>query len=219
MERFFLIQLNQIAISMEAIFNSQGVWGVLTRFVLNLIFLIILIRLLYFRYTKKEKFMFTFFLIGITVFFICWMLKDIKIEIGMGLGLFAIFSILRFRTRNFSVKDMAYTFTTIGISVINSINNADFPIIGFLIINTIIALSVFILEEHLKKNMFCKYSIFYDNLDLLKPGSNHKLIKDLNSKTGLDIIKARIINIDFKREIAELEIYFKEDKCSGKQNQ
>jgi hypothetical protein len=195
---------------MENLFNGSTVWGVLLRFVMNLVFLIILIRLLYFRYSKKENFMFTFFLIGITVFFICSMLKDTKIQIGMGLGLFAVFSILRFRTRNFSVKDMAYTFTTIGISVINSVNMMGFPILGFIIINLLIVLSVFILEEHLKKNMFSKYSIFYDNLELLKPGNNHKLIKDIAGKTGQNIIKIRIRYIDFKRDIAQLEVYFKE---------
>jgi hypothetical protein len=137
------------------------------------------------------------------------MLKDTEIQIGMGLGLFAIFSILRFRTRNFSVKDMAYTFTSIGISVINSVNLKDFPIIGFLIINLVIVASVFIMEEYLKKNMFNKYSIYYGNLDLLKPGSNHKLIKDLSSKTGLDIFRVKILNIDFTREIAHLEIYYR----------
>lgn len=193
---------------MENLFNGNTVWAVLIRFAGNLLILFLLIKVLYFRYSKKEQFMFTFFLIGISVFFICSMLKDIRIELGMGLGLFAIFSILRFRTRNFSVKDMAYTFTTIGISVINSV--AEFPVIGLIIINMIIILSVFVLEEHLKQNMFCKYSVSYDNLDLLKPGSNHKLIKDLSSKTGLDIMKVKICNIDFKREIAELEIFFKE---------
>jgi hypothetical protein len=195
---------------MENLFHSVTVWGVLVRFVFNFAFLFILIRLLYFRYSKKEKFLFTFFLIGISVFFICSMLKNIAIDIGVGLGLFAIFSILRFRTRNFSVKDMAYTFTTIGISVINSINEKDFPLVGFLIINVIIIASTFILEEYLVKNMFSKYSIYYGNLGLLKPGSNGKLIKDLSARTGLDITKVRIRNIDFTREVAHLDIYYKE---------
>ncbi|TFG44488.1 MAG: DUF4956 domain-containing protein [Bacteroidia bacterium] len=195
---------------MENLFHSQAVWGILIRFVLNLISLLILVRILYFRYSKKEKFMFTFFLMGITVFFICAMLKNITIGIGMGFGLFAIFSILRFRTRNFSVKDMAYIFTTIGISVINSVNMMEVPIIGYLIINFIIILSVFILEEHLKKNMFSKYSISYDNLDLLKPGSNNKLIKDLSFRTGHSIIKVKIRNIDLKKDVAKLDVYFKE---------
>jgi hypothetical protein len=195
---------------MENIFHSQSMWGILIRFTMNLSFLLILIQILYFRYSKKEKFMFTFFLIGIIVFFICAMLKNINIQIGMGFGLFAIFSILRFRTRNFSVKDMAYIFTTIGISVINSVNMQEVPIIGYLVINFIIVLSVFILEEHLKKNQFSKYAILYDNLDLLKPGSNHKLIKDLSNRTGLNILRVKIRNIDLKRNVAELDVYFKE---------
>lgn len=195
---------------MENLFHSPTVWSILIRFVMNLVFLLILIRLLYFRYSKKEKFMFTFFLIGITVFFICAMLKDITIGVGMGFGLFAIFSILRFRTRNFSVKDMSYIFTTIGISVINSVNMMEVPIIGYLIINFIIVLSVFILEEHLKTNMFSKYSILYDDLDLLKPGNNQKLIKDLSARTGFKILSVKIRNINLKKNIAELDVFFKE---------
>lgn len=195
---------------MENIFHSQTIWGILIRFIMNLSFLLILIQILYFRYSKKEKFMFTFFLIGIIVFFICALLKDIGMGLGLGFGLFAIFSILRFRTRNFSVKDMAYIFTTIGISVINSMNMQEVPIFGYLIINFIIVLSVFILEEHLKRNMFSKYSILYDNLELLKPGNNRKLLKDLSSRTGLNILWIKIRNIDLKRNIAELDVYFKE---------
>jgi len=195
---------------MDELFHGNNVWSLLIRFVMNLVFLFILIKLLYFRYTKKEKFLFTFFLIGITVFFICSMLKDINMQIGMGLGLFAIFSILRFRTRNFSVKDMAYIFTSIGISVINSVNTPSIPFIGFFIINSIIVLVALILEEYLKNNSFSKYSIFYDKIELLKPGNNNKLIKDLSSRTGFNIIKVKIRYIDLKRNIAELDVFYKE---------
>ena len=180
------------------------------RFAITLIFLFILIRIIYFRYTKKEKFLFTFFLIGIIVFFICIMLKEVNIAVGMGLGLFAIFSILRFRTRNFSLKDMAYIFTVIGISVINSVNMPDFPLYGFLIINFIIVISAFVLEEFMRKNSFEKQSVVYDELELLKPANKHKLIKDLSTRTGLDIIRIKILNIDFKKETSQLEIYYKE---------
>jgi hypothetical protein len=195
---------------MDALFHGNSLLSLLIRFVVNLIFLFILIKLLYFRYTKKEKFLFTFFLIGVTVFFICSILKDITIDIGIGLGLFAIFTILRFRTRNFSVKDMAYIFTTIGISVINSVNTQSINFIGFCIINAIIILTAFILEEYLKNNSFCKYSIFYDNLDLLKPSSRNKLMKDLSFRLGHNILKINIRNIDLKRKIAQLDVFYKE---------
>ncbi len=137
---------------MENLFNSMSIGGVLIRFALDMIVLFILIRSLYFRYSKKENFLFTFFLIGIIVFFVCSMMKTIDIGIGMGFGLFAIFSILRFRTRNFSIKDMAYIFTTIGVSVVNSLSMPKYPIVGVIIINIIVMLAVFILEEYLKMN-------------------------------------------------------------------
>ena len=195
---------------MEQLFNSANVWGILMRFVITLIFLFILVGIIYFRYSKKEKFLFTFFLIGIIVFFICSMLKGVDIAIGMGLGLFAIFTILRFRTRNFSLKDMAYIFTVIGISVINSVNMPDFPLYGFLIINSIIVLSAFVLEEVVAKNGFDKHSIYYDNLELLKPGNKHKLIKDLSARTGQNIIRVKIRYVDYKKGISQIEIYYKE---------
>jgi hypothetical protein len=195
---------------MEQLFNGPTVWGILIRFAITLAFLFVLIAVIYFRYSKKEKFLFTFFLIGIIVFFICSMLKGVDIAIGMGLGLFAIFTILRFRTRNFSLKDMAYIFTVIGISVINSVSMPDFPFFGFLIINSIIVLAAFVLEEVIRKNSFAKQSIIYDELELLKPGNKHKLLKDLSSRTGQTILKIKILKVDFKRETAVLEIYYKE---------
>ncbi len=191
-------------------YNSLSIWGILMRFGVNMVFLFILIRFIYFRYSKKEKFLFTFFLIGITVFFICSMLRKVEINVGIGLGLFAIFAILRFRTRNFSTKDMAYIFATIGVSVINSLSMTDFPFVGFLIINVIIVLSTFLLEEFLRKNSFNSHTIIYDNLNLLKPGSKNKLLKDLSSRTGLKILKVKIRSINFKRDTAELDIFFKE---------
>jgi hypothetical protein len=192
-------------------YSALSVWGILMRFGVNLFFLFILIRLIYFRYSKKEKFLFTFFLIGITVYFICAMLRKVEINVGIGLGLFAIFGILRFRTRNFSTKDMAYIFATIGLSVINSLSMVDFPFYGFLIINVIIVLSAFTLEEFLRKNSFSSHCIVYNDINLLKPGNRNKLLKDISGKTGLEIRRVRVIKVDFKRDFADLEIYFKDD--------
>jgi hypothetical protein len=147
---------------------------------------------------------------GIMIFFIGAMLNAVFIEIGMAVGLFAIFTILRLRTRNFSVKDMAYIFTTIGISVINSLKLVGFPLLGVLIINAIIIISAFILEEFLVKNKSETHSIIYDNLGLLKPDKNQKLLKDISARTGKVILRIKIRRIDYKREVALLDIFYKD---------
>ena len=190
--------------------NNPDFFGILLRFVINIVFLIILIRGIYFRYSKKEKFLFTFFLMGITVFFITSMLKSVFIEFGMAVGLFAVFAILRFRTRNFSLKDMSYIFTTIGISVINSLKLVGFPVLGVIIFNILIVISAIILEEFSLRNNTITHSINFDNLELLKSAKQQKILKELSDLTGKEIIRYKIRNIDYKEKVACLDIAYKE---------
>jgi hypothetical protein len=180
------------------------------QFGINLVFLFIYVRLVYFRYSKKEKYVFSFFLMGIMIFFIGSMLKAVYIEIGIGFALFGIFTILRFRSKSFSIKDMAYMFTTIGVSLINSLKLAGFPYLGIFIFNAIIIISAIILEEFIAKNKSDTHCIVYENLELLKPDKYQRLLKDISVLTGKEILRVKIRRIDYKREVALLDIYFRD---------
>jgi hypothetical protein len=190
--------------------NNPDFFGILLRFVINVVFLIILIRGIYFRYTKKEKFLFTFFLMGITVFFITSMLKSVFIEFGMAIGLFAIFAILRFRTINFGLKDMSYIFTTIGISVINSLKLTGFPVLGVIIFNILIMISAIILEEFTIKNRSETYTIVFEDLELLKTAKKQKILKEISELTGKDILRIKIRKINYKKKVAFLDISYRD---------
>jgi len=189
--------------------NNPNFLGIMLRFGINLIFLFILNWFVYYRYNKKEKFLFTFFLMGIMVFFICSMLGTVLLDISFAFGLFAIFAILRFRTRNFSVKDMSYTFVSIGISMINSLKVFKFPLVGILIFNIIIILATFVLEEFLSKNKTASHTITYENIDLLKPGKEQKLMKDIGELTGKEILRVKIQSVDYRRKVASLDIVYR----------
>jgi len=190
--------------------TNQAFVGIMWRFVIALIFLFILIRVIYFRYSRKEKFLFSFFLMGIIAFFIVSILRSVYIEMGMGFGLFAVFGLLRLRTRNFTEKDMAYTFTTFGIAVINSLKLVKFPLLGVLAINIIIVLAAYILEEFVLKYKIETHEIIYNKLELLKPGNKEKLMQDVSLKTGKEISRIKIRRINYKRKRALLDIYYKE---------
>ena len=190
--------------------NNPDFYGILVRFAINLAFLVVLIRVIYFKYSKKEKFLFTFFLMGITVFFISSMLKSVFIEFGMAVGLFAIFTILRFRTRNFSLKDMSYIFTTIAISLINSLKLVGFPVLGVIIFNIFIIISAIVLEEFALKNNTTTFSIIYEDLELLKTAKKQKILKELSTMTGKEILKFRIRKINYKSKVAFLDITYKD---------
>jgi len=190
--------------------NNPDFYGILIRFAIHLFFLFILIRVIYYKYSKKEKFLFTFFLMGITVFFITSMLRSVWIEFGMAFGLFAVFAILRFRTRNFSLKDMSYIFTVIGISVINSMKLVGFPVLGAIIFNIIIVISVILLERFTAKHNTVTHSIIYENLELLKSGKKQKILNEISEMTGKKILRIKIRRINFKRKVARLDIFYNE---------
>jgi hypothetical protein len=190
--------------------NNPNFLGIMFRFVINTIFLFFLIKVVYFRYSRNEMFLFAFFLMGIMIFFIGSVLNAIFLEIGMAVGLFAVFTILRLRTTNVSIKDMAYMFTTIGVSVINSLKMVGFPLLGIVIINFIIIGSAYLLEQFIVKNASESYSIVYRNLELLRTNKKQRLLKDISELTGKDVIKVKVRRVDYKSEVALLDIFFKE---------
>jgi hypothetical protein len=190
--------------------NNPNFLGIVVRFAINLIFLFCLIKLVYYKYSRNEMFLFAFFLMGIMIFFIGSVLNAVFLEIGMAVGLFAVFTILRLRTTNVSIKDMAYMFTTIGLSVINSLKMVGFPLLGVVIINLIIIGSAYLLEEFLVKNSSESHSIVYRNLEMLRSNKKQKLLKDLSELTGKDVIKVKIRRVDYRAETALLDIYYKE---------
>ena len=190
--------------------NNPNFLGIMIRFVINLIFLFCLIKLVYYKYSRNEMFLFAFFLMGIMIFFIGSILNSVFLEIGMAVGLFAIFTILRLRTTNVSIKDMAYMFTTIGLSVINSLKMAGFPLLGVIIINLIVIVSAYFLEEFLVRNSSESYSIVYRNLEMLRSNKKQKLLKDLSELTGKEVINVTVRRVDYRAEIALLDIFYKE---------
>jgi Domain of unknown function (DUF4956) len=195
----------------DTIFNLNvgDFWGVMMRFGITLIYLFILLRVVYFRYSRNVMSFFIFFSMGIMIFFLGTMMHVVYFEIGMAFGLFAIFHILRFRTRTFPVKDMSYMFTTIGLSLINSLKLVRFPLLGLLIFNTLIILSAFLLELYTSKYKIESYHLIYDNLELLKSDKKQKILNDLSSISGKEIFRFKIISMNCKSKVARLEIFYK----------
>lgn len=130
---------------------NEFVIEALIRLAINLAVLFIIIKLLYNRYSDKKGNLFAFFLMGTMIFMLCIVLKDVELQMGMALGLFAVFSIIRYRTKNMAIKDMAYLFTVIGISAVNALLDYPNPVRGTILVNSIIILTIFLLEISFKK--------------------------------------------------------------------
>jgi len=190
-------------------FHQDPIWNVLIRFVVTLIVLTIIIRYIYYRYSKKKRNVFAFFQMGIMLFLVCILLQNVEIQLGVALGLFAIFAIGRFRSENLSLRDMAYFFTVIGVSVINSMADFIEPVRGPIVINSIIIIGLYILEFLFNKREYLSVVTTYDKLDLLAPDKTTELLTDLSARTRKKVKKVKIRKYDLVKNSVELEIYFK----------
>lgn len=178
------------------------------RFLLNLGFLSLIIRWLYFGATKRKDYLFTYYMIGTIVFFLCFTLKKFELDIGMALGLFAIFGIIRYRTDAVPIKEMTYLFVVIGVSVMNSLANQKMSYAEILLANTMIVISLYTIERvWFTRNVSLK-TIHYEKIENIKPENYTTLKQDLEARTGLTIEDISIGDVDFLKDSAKITITY-----------
>ena len=196
------------------LWDSDNVFKLLYRFALNIFILILLVRYLYYPATKRKDYLFTYFLIGIVVFLLCFLLENVKLQLGFALGLFAIFGIIRYRTDTIPIKEMTYLFIVIGISVINALSNKKISQAELILTNIIILATTFGLERIWLLKHEIRKTINYENIELVKPENRQELIKDLENRTGIKINRVEIGRINFLNDTARVRIfYFTEENC------
>lgn len=192
----------------DIIFDKGDMLKLLFRFSINMIFITILIRYIYYRKTSNKDYLFTYYSISVISFMICFALKKLEINTGMGLGLFAIFGIIRYRTDTVRIREMSYLFIAIGLSVINALAGKQVSLFELLFINVSATLVVAGLEYWWLMKQETVKTIVYEKIENIKPENYNLLKTDLETRTGLKINRVEVGKIDFLRDTAMLKIYF-----------
>jgi hypothetical protein len=206
--------LNSLAILNEASFlgldlvHLSSFNELLLRFALNMLVVFIIVRALYYPVARRKDYLFSFILISILVFLLCFLLESVKLQIGFAFGLFAIFGILRYRTNAIPIKEMTYLFILIGLSVINALANKKISWAELIFANLALVFLIFGLEKlWLLKHESSKI-ITYEKVDMVLPHKREELIRDLEERTGLKINRIEIGRIDYLRDTARVIIYY-----------
>lgn len=193
---------------LDVIWFDDDIYKLLLRMLINVVFLTIIIRFLYYPITKRKDYLFTYYLIGFITFFLCFSLKKLDIDTGMGLGLFAIFGIIRYRTNTIEIKEMTYLFVVIGLSVINALASKKVSMAEIAIINTTIVFITFALEYWWLLKHETRKTIVYEKINLIKPSREAELKADLEERTGLNINRVEIGKINFLNDTAQVRVYY-----------
>lgn len=194
------------------VINMSDFLELITRFGFNLLVVIIIVRYIYYPIARRKDYLFTYILISVVVFPLCFLLENVKLEIGFALGLFAIFGIIRYRTDQIPIKEMTYLFLIIGITVINALANKKISYSELVFANLIVILVALLLERAFLLKHESWKTIVYEKIDLIKPEKRDELMKDLKERTGININRVEIGRIDFLRDIARLKIYYYESE-------
>ena len=188
--------------------NVEDFSELLVRFAFNGVVLLLIIRYLYARTSNRKDFFFSFFAVGITVFLLCFLLESVKLELGFALGLFAVFGIIRYRTDPIPIKEMTYLFVIIGISVINALANKKVSYLELLLTNAIIVIGLYTLERFLRLRQENELLIHYERIENIHLLKKEELMLDLHERTGINIKRYEINQIDFLRDTAKIKIFF-----------
>ncbi|MDG1284553.1 MAG: DUF4956 domain-containing protein [Flavobacteriaceae bacterium] len=187
---------------------DEDFYKMMIRFLLNLFFLTGIVKFIYYKHNQKREYLFTFFLIGIVVYFLCFTLKKYELDLGMALGLFAIFGIIRYRTLPLEVKEMTYLFVVIGISVMNALSNKKMSYAEIIAANSIILFALYLLERYWVESKMLSKDVTYEIIENIRP-ENHELLKaDLEKRLGIEILSFEVGNVNFLRDVAKITVYY-----------
>ena len=179
----------------------------LIRFIVDLVFLAVLIWGIYYRVNKNTEYIFNFVIFNLLIFFIASLLSQSNIETGFAFGIFAILSIIRYRTEPIPIKEMTFLFISIILAIINSTVSSALGYGQIIFANIVIILVTLVLENAWLKNFKPCKEIIFEDIKLIHADRREDLIKELNARTGYDIADIKIDKIDYLKDVAYLRVY------------
>ena len=197
------------------VINLKDFLALVARFTFNSLVVLVAVRWIYYPITKRKDYLFTFLIISVVIFLLCFLLDNVKLQLGFALGLFAIFGIIRYRTDSVPIKEMTYLFLVIGISVINAFANKNISYAELIFTNFIILIVTYLMERVFLLKHESTKTIVYEKIDLIKSDRKEELIKDIEERTGLKINRIEVGRIDFLRDTVRIKIFYYEDDSSA----
>jgi len=210
MEFLDLILLKSDALRLFGIkVYNDDLWELLVRLALNTIVSYIIILKMYRSTQQDSEYVFTYLIFSPLVFFVCHLFAATDLSIGFAFGLFAVFSILRYRTTTIPVKEMTYMFIIIAVAVLNAISTKKVSHIELLFTNFFIIALLYFLEKAYSKGKTSIRTINYEIIEHIKPENEHLLLAELKNRTGKEVIKYEILETDYLKDAALITVHLK----------
>jgi hypothetical protein len=175
---------------------------------LNLFVAVVIVRFIYYPRTREKEYVFTFLLFNTIIYFVIALLRTAELGVGIGFGLFAIFSVLRYRTDPIPIREMTYLFIIIALPVVNSAGSSQGAFWKLAVANVMVVAVMYALERAWGFDFETSSRITYDHIELILPTRRDELLADLRDRTGLPVSRVEIGRLDFLRDTAQIKAYY-----------
>jgi len=208
--------------------TGQSITELLIRFFLNLLVCWVLVQFFYYRKSRRRDYYFTFMVFSSAMLMLLYIMGNVEVGVGLTLGMFAIFGVIRYRTETVPIREMTYLFVIIALAAMNGLAPV-YKLIGatsasphydlswgtvsiMALSNGLVILLVWVLEsEKLLKHTSTKL-VLYDRIELIVPERREELIADLEKRVGVKVINLEVGHVDFLKDAAFIKIYYNLDK-------
>jgi len=191
-----------------ALFDQTAIISLAVRFALDLAVVGAVVHWIYYRTKPDGNFAFTFYVLNILVFFVSYLMVRIDLGIGFAFGLFALFTIIRYRTVTLPVKEMTYLFAIVTVAVVNGISQLGFSWVEVLFVDAAIIGALWLLDRKWLPAQLGTEFLVYEKIENVRPDANATLIADLRARTGLDIKSAQVGRLNFLNDTALVKIRY-----------
>lgn len=193
----------------DSLFDPEDFAKLCARLGLDLLITSVIIVWVYYRLYRNREMVFTFYVLNVITFTLCALLRKTPMDMGFALGLFGIFGILRFRTEAIRTRDLTYLFIVLGLAIVNAVANKKISLSELLLVNVVVVGVVAAIELPGKSHRCLSTPVFYDRLELLLPGQRDALLADLRQRTGLDVLRVEVNEIDMLRDAAKITLHYR----------
>jgi hypothetical protein len=174
----------------------------------NLAISLLIVRFIYYPVRRDKDYVFTFLAFNTVVYLVLGLVSRVDLSVGVGFGLFAIFSVLRYRTDPIPIREMTYLFIIIAMPVMNSVLLTSASWTELVVSNALVAAILFGLEKEWGFHYETAHRITYEKIELIRPENRVLLLEDLRQRTGLPISRCEIGRVNFLRDTAELQVFY-----------
>ena len=178
-------------------------------FAINFISACIIIRGIYYQKEKDYSFIFTFMVFNTVIYFIMCLFTSVELSIGVGFGLFALFSVLRYRTETVPIREMTYLFVMVALPLINSVYFGSRSYLSLFIANASIIAVIWFMEKEQGFSYEGRLQVTYEDIELIHPSRKEELYADLYARTGKEITRCDIVHVNYVQDVADLVIHYK----------